>query len=154
MKSLNELIKELSINEVIKALVTAYRLGNVDYLASSIELLHEELTYTVSENETLTGDALERASKLHALYCLGLGLLRSLGGGSPITNYDELVNAVLRANDLSSLTQFLMATTMQLVKGDYSLISKVTAIHQEVGNELIKGIISSFLNLVNILSAT
>mgnify|MGYP001772867825 CR=1 FL=1 len=154
MKSLNELIKELNINEIIKALVTAYRLGNGDYLASSIELLHEELFYTVSENETLTGEVLGRASTLHAIYCLGLGLLRSLSGGSQDRNYDELVNAVLRVNDLSSLTQLLIATTMQLVKGDYSIISKITAIHQEAGNELIKGILSSFLNLINILRAT
>ncbi len=154
MKSLNELIKELNINEVIKALVTAYRLGNGDYLASSIELLHEELFYTVSENETLTGDVLERALTLHAIHCLGLGLLRSLSGGSQDTNYDELVNAVLGFNDLSSLTQLLIATTMQLVKGDYSIVSRIAMIHQEVNNELIKGILGSFLNLINILRTT
>ncbi|MFP3492082.1 MAG: hypothetical protein RXN86_04820, partial [Vulcanisaeta sp.] len=72
MPSLNDLIRDLKLSDVLMALITAYKSGNSDYLLSAADIIHGEFTYVVSENEEISEDRLRRASILHALYCLDL----------------------------------------------------------------------------------
>ena len=148
MASMNELVRELRVNEIVNALVAAFRAGNRDYISSVAELLHEEFTYTVSESTELTGDVLRRASILHALYCLSLGMLRLLGNEVFTVNPTELLRIAVDSGDMSGLTQSLVVASALLIKGDLSWVEEFNGVVQGVGNELFRGILSSFLEVV------
>ena len=149
MASMNELVRELRVNEIVNALVAAFRAGNRDYISSVAELLHEEFTYTVSESTELTSDALRRASILHALYCLSLGMLRLLGNEAFTVNPTELLRIAVDSGDMSGLTQSLVVASALLIKGDLSWVEEFNGVVQGVGNELFRGILSSFLEVVS-----
>ena len=148
MASMNELVRELRVNEIVNALVAAFRAGNRDYISSVAELLHEEFTYIVSESTELTGDVLRRASILHALYCLSLGMLRLLGNEVFTVNPVELLRIAVDSGDMSGLTQSLVVASALLIKGDLSWVEEFNGVVQGVGNELFRGILSSFLEVV------
>ncbi len=152
---MNELIKELRINEVINALITAFKAGNRDYVSSATELLHEEFTYTVSESTELTGDTLKRASILYALYCLSLGILRLMNNEDLTINPIELLRtSVDNGGDLSGLTQSLIIASALLIKGDESWIKNFNELIQGgVNNELFMEILSSFLEVIRVVKA-
>ncbi|MGC8607925.1 MAG: hypothetical protein ACP5GZ_08260 [Vulcanisaeta sp.] len=156
MSSMNDLIKELRVNEIVNALITAFRTGNRDYISSTVELLHEEFMYTVSEIETmeLTGETLKRASTLYALYCLGLGLLRIVNNESLTTDHIELLRNAINNEDLSSLTQSLIMASALFIRGDNSWIEKFNELAQGISNELIKSIIYSFLGIIRSINIT
>lgn len=148
---MNELIKELRINEVINALITAFKAGNRDYVSSATELLHEEFTYTVSESIELTGDTLKRASILYALYCLSLGILRLMNNEDLTINPIELLRTSVDNGDLSGLTQSLITASALLIKGDESWIKDFNELIQVVNNELFRRILSSFLEVIRVV---
>lgn len=151
---MNELIKELRINEVINALITAFKAGNRDYVSSATELLHEEFTYTVSESTELTGDTLKRASILYALYCLSLGILRLMNNEDLTINPIELLRTSVDNGDLSGLTQSLIIASALLIKGDESWIKNFNELIQGgVNNELFMEILSSFLEVIRVVKA-
>ncbi|WP_243677825.1 hypothetical protein [Vulcanisaeta distributa] len=150
---MNELVKELRVNEIINALIMAFRAGNRDYISYTAELLHEEFTYTVSESTELKGDILKRASTLHALYCLGLGLLRLMSNEALTANPGELLRVAVNDGDLTSLTQSLITASALLVKGDTSWIRDFNELTQGINNELFRGILSSFLEVINSVKA-
>lgn len=156
MSSMNDLIKELRINEIVNALITAFKSGNRDYISSTAELLHEEFTYTVSEIETveLTGETMKRVSVLYALYCLGLGLLKIMNNELLTTDHIELLRIAINDGDLSSLTQSLITASALFIKGDNSWIEKFNELVQGVSNELIRSIVYSFLEIIRSIRVT
>ncbi len=149
--TLNELIKELKVNEVLSSLITAYRSRDINYLSSAIELIHEEFTYTVSESEELTGDLLRRVSILHALYCIGLGLIKVLKSESPGVEPLKVLDEAFMYNDMTSLTQSLISAVMLALSGNYSWLNDMTNVLRErKGSQpLVEGIVSSFLDMMN-----
>ncbi|GAB6943780.1 hypothetical protein JCM14467A_05620 [Vulcanisaeta sp. JCM 14467] len=150
---MNELVRELRINEIVNALMTAFRAGNRDYISSAAELLHEEFTYTVSESTELTGDTLRRASILHALYCLSLGMLRLMSGESIAINPVELLRVAVNDGDLSHITQSLIAVSALLIKGDSSWLGDFRDLVQGIGDGLIKGMLLAFLDIAGLIKS-
>lgn len=152
MGSMNDLIRELRVDEIVNALVMAFRVGNKDYISSTAELLHEEFTYTVSESPELTGESLKRASTLHALYCLSLGMLRLMGGDS-LADPTGLLRAALGSGDLSGLTQSLIIASALLIRGDDSWVRDFNELIRGISNELFREILSAFLDVSRVVKA-
>jgi len=153
MPSLNDLIRDLKLSDVLMALITAYKSGNSDYLLSAADIIHGEFTYVVSENEEISEDRLRRASILHALYCLDLGLLNALRKVEFMIDIASSLNDALINNDTSKLTQSLIAAVAAILKGDYSWVNGVMNILNTTTNAqpLLREIIKSFLELVDML---
>lgn len=153
MTSLNELIKELRINEILTALITAYKTKNIDYLQSALALIHDEFTYTVANNEELTKDELEKASILNALYYIDLGLIKSIKGDiKGVDIRTSLINAI-KENDVTSLAQALTTATIKTLNNEYSWMNEAAEILHESHdlNPLMEKLIEAFLNIINTL---
>jgi len=153
MPSLNDLIRDLRLGDILTALMAAYKSGNADYLLSAASLIHDEFTHVVSEGEEFNEDRLKRASILHALYCVDLGLMYALKGVSFMVDIAASLNDALTNNDASRLTQSLIAAVTAILKGDYSWVNGVMNILNTTTNAqpLLREIIKSFLELMNIL---
>ncbi|MFB6471081.1 MAG: hypothetical protein TU36_007630, partial [Vulcanisaeta sp. AZ3] len=131
MTSLNELIKELRINEILTALITAYKAKNIDYLQSALALIHDEFTYTIANNEELTKDELEKASILNALYYIDLGLIKSIKGDIKNIDMHALLTNAIKENDATSLAQALTTATAKALNNDYTWMNESAKILHE-----------------------
>ncbi|MCG2870361.1 MAG: hypothetical protein L7H10_06380 [Vulcanisaeta sp.] len=153
MPSLNDLIRDLRLGDILTALVAAYKSGNTDYLLSAANLIHDEFTYVVSEGEEFSEDRLKRVSILHALYCVDLGLMYALKGVSFMVDVATSLNDALANNDVSGLTLSLTAAVMAMLRGDYSWVNGVMDVLNTATNAqpLLREIVKSFLELMNIL---
>ncbi|WP_243675773.1 hypothetical protein [Vulcanisaeta distributa] len=132
--------------------MAAFKAGNRDYVLSTAELLHEEFMYTVSESTELTGDTLRRASKLHALYCVSLGLIKLMSNEPVNDNPTDLLRNAVSDGDLSSLTLSLTTAAALLIKGFTSWINEFSETTQGIDNGFIKEIVSSFLEIARLIS--
>ncbi|WP_069806958.1 hypothetical protein [Vulcanisaeta thermophila] len=152
MSSLNELLRDLRVTEVVTALLNAYRLGNKEYLKSALDAIHEETTFVVSENEELSGEAMRRVSILHSLYSMCLGMIWKMEGVGEAADYEGLITNALRDNDLTSLTLALTNLTMRALDGDSTWIQRVRGLVEGWGEGLVKSVIMEFLNMVVIIN--
>ncbi len=137
----------MRIWEVVQALLTAYKSKNVDYIKSAVDLIHDEFTFTVSESESLTDEALQKACTIHALFGFALGLLRDLKGEEERARLDELIDAAYEG-DLTSLTKAIALVTRRTLHGDRAVLDEFKSRVESRNDGLPACIFRSFLNII------
>lgn len=145
------MIRELRVNDVVRALLRAYEIGDRNYLEEALNLIHEETTFIVSDNEEPIDDALKRISTLHALYSICLGMIKKLSGEEAVNDYIESISKAVNENDLSSLTRALISLTMKTLNNDYTWIDNVNNAIKDRQTTLNVSIIREFLGIINLI---
>jgi len=147
MNTLNELVRNKEWTKVIDALLLAYSMNNQDYLLSALDVIHEESTFWAGELEN-DEEALRRIPYLHALYCISLGLLKSLKG-SEVSAPLEHIEGFVEDRDLSGLTEALIDVAMLRASGrevNLEILRKIRA-----QDPLLGSIIGAFVSLMDYL---
>ncbi|GEM_PF-6713508 len=125
---LRDIDKKDNVKTLMNIILTHYKSGNIVELEKMLEVVRNEVTYTLSDVEVFPDkeiEYLDKALKLLTIYLTILALIIKIRNITILSNVESLENYVLECN-LSETVNLSMHLVQNYINGNHEILRKIS----------------------------